>query len=89
MGQFTLVILWRNGQSGMEKGLSWQNAIDWMAGIRETANQDLVQQVLIMPDDEDPMRITKKQWEHEKGCNMFHEAYQPCVTSIDEVARAA
>lgn len=50
MGKFTLVILWRNGTSGMEKGLSWPDVQAWMQGIHETASQDLVKQVLVQPE---------------------------------------
>lgn len=61
MGKFTLVILWQNGNSGMEHGLSWPDVQAWMQGIHETASQDLIQQLLIMPDDVDPLRIASRQ----------------------------
>lgn len=61
MGQFTLVILWRDGTSGMEEGLSWPDVMRWMDGIYSTASQDLVQQVLIQPVGVDPMRIVARQ----------------------------
>jgi hypothetical protein len=61
VGKFTLVILWQNGNSGMEHGLSWLDVQAWMQGIHETASQDLIQQLLIMPDDVDPLRIASRQ----------------------------
>lgn len=61
MGKFTLVILWRNGNSGMEEGLTWQEVVDWTVGIHDTASQDLIRQILIVPDGEDdPMRIVSR-----------------------------
>lgn len=54
---FTLVILWRNGNSSMEEGLSWQDLIDWMASIDQTASKDLIRDVLIHPDNEQMITV--------------------------------
>jgi hypothetical protein len=51
VGKFTLIILWRNGTSGQEKGLSWPDVQDWMQNVWWTAGQDLIMQVLIVPDN--------------------------------------
>ncbi len=51
MGRFTIVILWKNGTSGVEGDLTWPDVQAWMRGIHETASQDLVSQVLVMSND--------------------------------------
>jgi len=86
---FTLVILWRNRQSGMQKDLTWTDIMEWMEGINQTASHSIIQQVLIMPQGVDPFRITNKTFAHLPGCNMFHKPGQPCAFTQEVEAIAA
>lgn len=63
MGMFTIVILWQNGTSGTEENLKWPDVMTWMEGIHQTASQDLIKQLLIIPSgaENDPLRIVARQ----------------------------
>jgi len=49
MGEFTIIIQWRTGYDSVKNNLTWPELMTCLQDIYDTAGQDLVKTILIVP----------------------------------------